>query len=283
MNFVGKILVFLIFLASTVFMAGTFMVFATQQNWRQAVVEPNNGLNAQVSRLQAEIQELNRQKTEMEAAHNRSIAEARTQIASSETRVGELQKAYDDQQAQVAKYEEDSRKATDQVKVLAERMIQYDAELAQVRQQQNETRKERDDALAQVTTLTDQIAQATRAAETLEQRNAQLAVELNQHRQVLAANNLQLDSNVKVEGVITAVNESNFVEISIGSDDGLQVGKVLDVYRYAETVGEPKWLGKVEVIKTDSDKAVAQVMAQFTQGARIQVGDRVATLTNPAP
>ena len=105
-------------------------------------------------------------------------------------------------------------------------------------------------------------------------------MDLNRHRQALADNNIQLDGQIQVEGVITAIDES-FVQLSIGSDDGLQIGKVLDVYRYSDGLGEPKWLGKVEVKSTESDKAVAQIIPEFRQGARVAIGDRVATLATP--
>jgi hypothetical protein len=63
------------------------------------------------------------------------------------------------------------------------------------------------------------------------------------------------------------------VEVSIGADDGLKEGNTLIVYRGS------RYLGRLTVLETSPDKAVAQVDRQFQQG-QIQEGDRVATRLN---
>lgn len=283
MNFVGKILVFLILLASIVFMTGTFMVFATQKNWRDVVVEPQNGLKTQVADRDAQITELTRQIDELESRHARQMSERAQWLAASQARANELQTQFDDQQQLLASYEEAQSKAVEQVKALSERLTKNDEELAQIRTAYNQAQKDRDDNMARVASLESDIAQQQGQVETLTNRNESLASDIARYRQAIADNDIQLDGNIKVEGVITKIDEQKFVQLSIGSDDGLQAGKVLDVFRYAESAGQPKWLGKVEVIRTDSDQAVAKIIPQFSQGGRIEVGDRVATLAAPAP
>ncbi|MDA7979938.1 MAG: hypothetical protein MPJ50_14310 [Pirellulales bacterium] len=280
MNFVGKILVFLIFLASTVFMTGTFMVFATQKNWREAVVDPQNGLKTQVANQAATISDLNRQVTDLNERAALQRAELRQWLAASQSRAADNQKNYDEQRELAQTLQNDQRNNVAEIKELNERLAVNDEELKQVRDAWNKAQKERDAAEAVVATLEDSVAQTTRQVELLQERNAQLATDLNLHRKALADNDLQLDGEIKVEGVITKIDEQNFVQLSIGSDDGLQPGKVLDVYRYSDSASEPKWLGKVEVRKLESDQAVAHVIPEFRQG-RLQVGDRVATLALP--
>ncbi len=281
MNFVGKILVFLIFLASVVFMTGTFMVFATQKNWRDVVVAPQTGLKTQVSDRDAQITDLTRQIADLESRHARLQAERDQWLAASDARANGLQAQYEAQQQKLALYEEQQSKSVEQVKALTERLAKNDDELDQVRGLYNAAQKERDDAMSQVATLESTIAQQNGTVETLTARNTSLAEDIARYRQAVADNNIQLDGNIKVEGVITKIEEQKFVQLSIGSDDGLQPGKVLDVFRYAESAGEPKWLGKVEIVETDSDQAVAQIIPEFSQGRRMQVGDRVATLATP--
>jgi hypothetical protein len=72
-----------------------------------------------------------------------------------------------------------------------------------------------------------------------------------------------------VPGIVLAATTDN-VEISLGSDDGLLVGHVLDAYRGST------YLGKIQVIKVDTDRAVCKVLAQFRKGI-IQANDRVST------
>ena len=73
-----------------------------------------------------------------------------------------------------------------------------------------------------------------------------------------------------VKGLVVEVGDKNLVEISIGGDDGILVGHTLDVYR------EGAYLGRVKVVKTSHDRAVAEIIPDFKRGA-IRKGDRVAT------
>ena len=280
MNFVGKILVFLIFLFSVVFMTGTFMVFATQKNWRDVVMDPQQGLRKEVNDKSAEIQELNRRITELEERHALQMAERSQWLAASQSRADSTFADYNQLRSDLESAEQQQREAVAQVDMLSQQLATNSQELTQVRTILNDAQKQRNDFQAQVEEYQDDLAEANRKVDQLTKRNEQIAVDLNRHRQALADNNIQLDGQIQVEGVITAIDES-FVQLSIGSDDGLQIGKVLDVYRYSDGLGEPKWLGKVEVKSTESDKAVAQIIPEFRQGARVAIGDRVATLATP--
>jgi chromosome segregation ATPase len=76
----------------------------------------------------------------------------------------------------------------------------------------------------------------------------------------------------KVMGTRTA-DGLELVEISIGSDDGLVKGHMLDVFN---TEGRGKWLGQVQVFMTTPDKAVC-IVQKDTQQGRIREGDYVTT------
>ena len=73
-----------------------------------------------------------------------------------------------------------------------------------------------------------------------------------------------------VNGEVIEVGEKDLVEISVGGDDGILVGHTLDVYR------EGVYLGKVVVLKTSDDRAVAKIIPNIQKGT-IRKGDRVAT------
>ena len=59
-------------------------------------------------------------------------------------------------------------------------------------------------------------------------------------------------------------------EISIGFDEGLRDGHLLDVTR------DGRYITRVRVRKTEPDRAVAEILADFNEGI-IQEGDRVDT------
>ena len=76
-----------------------------------------------------------------------------------------------------------------------------------------------------------------------------------------------------VDGLVSQVRRSagaQFVEVTIGADDGLKPGNTVEVFRGS------KYLGRLEIVTTSPDKSVGQVDRRFQQG-QIQEGDRVAT------
>jgi hypothetical protein len=66
-----------------------------------------------------------------------------------------------------------------------------------------------------------------------------------------------------------------FVELSIGSDDGLLKGNELDVVRISGN-DRSDWLGKVRVVDVGPDWAVAEIILPAKNGI-IQEGDNVTT------
>jgi len=71
--------------------------------------------------------------------------------------------------------------------------------------------------------------------------------------------------------VIDAVND--LIEVSLGTNDGLDKGMNLEVYRVAP---EPKYLGRIVIVQVAEDRAVGRIVWEFKRGD-IQRGDWVAT------
>lgn len=72
-------------------------------------------------------------------------------------------------------------------------------------------------------------------------------------------------------------NRVQFVNITIGSDDGLLVGHRLDVLRLSpDGQGATEWLGQVEIVSIEPDSAVAEVVLAAKNGI-IQEGDNVTS------
>ncbi len=76
-----------------------------------------------------------------------------------------------------------------------------------------------------------------------------------------------------------ASTDDGYVEISLGFDDGLEKGHTLDVYRLGATPDTSKYLGRVRVLRTEKDRAVAYVIPELKQG-QIRREDLVATRLN---
>ncbi len=73
-----------------------------------------------------------------------------------------------------------------------------------------------------------------------------------------------------VDGIIESVGKDGLVQISLGSDDGIEKGHKLEVYRGG------KYLGRIEVWQTAPDSSVARILPEFRKGP-IAKEDRVAT------
>jgi hypothetical protein len=83
-----------------------------------------------------------------------------------------------------------------------------------------------------------------------------------------------------LDGVVEEIQKdrtdrTQFVVLSVGKDDGLNVGNVMDVFRPSQE--KPLYLGSVRIIELFSDKAVGEVVLPRVKNGDIEVGDNVTT------
>jgi hypothetical protein len=108
----------------------------------------------------------------------------------------------------------------------------------------------------------------------VEERKAQLEKQLANARLLLKQSGLSVDSLPRdqvptIDGVVTAVADGA-VEVSLGGDDGLQMGHVLELYR------NDQYVGRAVVKAVKPDRAVAVIQKEYARGV-VQRGDRVTT------
>ena len=108
---------------------------------------------------------------------------------------------------------------------------------------------------------------ASERKEQLEKQVANARLLLKQHG--LAIETLPRDNVPKMDGLVTAVADDS-IEVTLGGDDGVQMGHLLEVYR------DDEYLGRVQVISVKSDRSVGRVIREFKRG-EMKPGDRVAT------
>ena len=107
-----------------------------------------------------------------------------------------------------------------------------------------------------------------------EERKKQLEQQLVNARLLLQQSGLDIDNLPKdrvptLAGKVVAVAGAT-IEVSLGSDDGLQVGHVLEVYR------EGQYVGRAVVTSVRPDAAVAGIVKEYSRGI-VQRGDSVTT------
>jgi hypothetical protein len=277
MNFLGKVFIILVLVLSIMFMSFAIVVYTTHKNWRELVEGPT-GLRARLTQADAEMQRVksayDREVEQLNAEKTAAVQQAakleteRTLLANTNAAIqGELDQLKQQQRehtAAIASTQKNNEDLSAQVNALAQQ--KRDAELA------------RDAQYAQMLAATEQRNQLVGQLETATQRNMQLTSQVSNMRQVMDANGINpaTDANAvtpTVNGIVSQIRRtggSQFVEVSIGADDGLKAGDTVEVFRGS------KYLGRLDILETSPDKAVGQVNRRFLQG-QIQEGDRVAT------
>lgn len=286
MNLVGKIFVVLIFVMSLVFMSFAIMVYSSHVNWREVVENPREapgkplGLRLQVQNLRKENDGLRAQLDELTKKLDAEIADKRAQIAKLEQERDDLQRERDQLMQQVAQLTQQARDAVAAMDAAHQTLAKRTAEVDELRNLLRQAEQARHDALLRLVQRTDELHQAANELRILKDRAVVLADDLAKAREVLAKFDLKPEPELyqdrppKVEGVVLSVPGNGLIEVSIGSDDGLNKGHKLDVFRMSN--GENKYLGRVEVIRTEPDRAVCQVLPEYQAGP-MQQGDRVAS------
>jgi hypothetical protein len=133
----------------------------------------------------------------------------------------------------------------------------------------------RDEKFATVIALTDSYSGLQGSVATLKETEAQLLAQHSRMKLVMDAHELTeytpvVDIPPRVDGIVTKVGDESLIEVSIGSDDGLRKGHTLEVYR------NNAYLGRVEVMQLEPDRAVCKIIPAYRKGI-IKRGDRVAT------
>lgn len=279
MTLVGKIFTVLIFIMSLVFMSFAVMVFATHQNWRDLVKSTDSSKPGLERRLELKTAELTAAKGEHErtkqqlaleqASRRQALAALQTRITTAEATVAQQEKELNDK---IAALNQESQAN----KTAQERLTKLEEEVAILRKETQLAQLDRDTQFSKVVELTDRLNQDEVKRQALEERSNQLNAQLAQLTMVLKANGLTKDSLVAqlepigLNGIVLVVGDKDLIEISVGKDDGLREGHIMEVYR-----GDT-YLGQIKIMKVAPDRAVGQINKDLKRG-QVRKGDHVTT------
>jgi len=222
---------------------------------------------AERAKLEAQINRLQQQVAESEQARDQVVAKLQSAIVQKDKELTglkeEREKREEDQRQKVALLEETTKK-------LEEARVQVDTLAKQVADQQAKV----DAQVDRSDKLSTQLAESKSFLTIAEERKAQLEKQLANARILLKQSGIDIDSLPKdrvpdLDGQVIAV-ASGSIEVSLGSDDGLQVEHVLEVYR------DGQYVGRAVVTSVTSDRAVARLVKAYARGV-VQRGDRVTT------
>lgn len=275
MNLVGKILIVVILVMSLVFMTMSLMVYATHHNWQAKATQ----LQTTLDQERTQRQQLVDTKTRVETTLASEQAARAQQVAKLETEKAAIQAERDQLLKEEAQLKQDLREAVASVQAAQAMLDSKLKEVEQLRTDINDQIRERNEQFAQVVQKTDELNQATNELTRLKDTNVRLSQQMAHAKLVLERNNLRLESPVDgvpppVDGIVLASSPNGLVELSLGSDDGLERGHKLVVFR--RSAAGSTYLGQVEVVTTQPDRAVARILQESRRG-NIERDDRVAT------
>ncbi|MCA9113787.1 MAG: hypothetical protein KDA79_01790 [Planctomycetaceae bacterium] len=283
MTFVGKILVVLQVVLSVCFMAFAGAVFTFQANWRTQY----DTAQKQAADVQADLDTL---REEFEGFRNTSSADLQTQTDRARDFEAQVASLTADLQRE-RQLHETTRTALDTQRSVA--TIAGDE--ARARQQETMVRRQANSTLHktveqlndEVRKLESEIFARNLEISRIEKKHERILEEFAFLQQVVRTHDLPTDPREyrdktapppAVDGLVLATRQAKdtrteFVEISIGSDDGLQKGHSLFVYR---TSGKGDYLGRIEIVSVSPDRAVGTVISKAKNGV-IEKGDNVTT------
>ena len=165
------------------------------------------------------------------------------------------------------------------LKATQDESAKFREEVDGLRSEAEKAQSDRDAHFKEVVHMTDEMHQMINDMTELKNRNTTLAADLAKAKEVLRHFDFNENTDIsgtppRVDGLVQAVQGGGLVEISIGSDSGVQKGHKLDIYRVGPTGN--KYVGRIEILKTAPDKAVGKIIPSFQQ-SDVQVGDRVAS------
>lgn len=274
MNAIGKIFVFLTLAMSLIFMAFAVAVYATHKNWKEAIEKPDSGLKAQIEKKKIELTELQDERDKLIAQLSEETTLKRSALSQLDTfRLEATQKIakLDQQREELDKKQQEAVAA---MTAAQQNLDKTTKEVEVLRKDIRDAQTDRDKQFEQVVKLTDQIHAALIDVKRLTERENQLALQIATYRKRAAENSWNLESSPvppALHGVVLAIGQNDLVEVSLGSDDGLRNGNTLEVFR------GNTYLGRVQIMTTQTDRAVGKILADWTKKGAIQKGDEVAT------
>lgn len=287
MTFVGKVLIFVQVVLSVCFMAFAGAVVTVQTNWRVKAEQQVENLKLkqqEVDVLQNDILNLTQKK---EAEVNDANTQRDLAIADKDEAERKAQ-TFEDELNEVRierhEYQVLAKLAGDESKMRR-------AEAVRQREINDKLHKQMDNIASLVTSLQDQLFNEEQTNKSVSVKHKRLLEDYANIVKAARAAGYPTDPAViagigdpppDVNGLVLNARKgrqrgSEFVEISLGSDDGLLEGHTLFVFRTAErNNGRGKFLGKIEIVFVTPDRAVGTVVLPVKNGI-IKKGDNVST------
>lgn len=279
MTLLGKSFTAIILILSAIFMVLALAVNASHRNWRDVVltgVGGQPGLKAQIEATTRENNQLRDSAARTQSALDREQAARRTALAALQTQLDQLRTALQSSEAQVQQQTAQITELVQTDRARAEELDQLTDDNVKLREKVRTEQQDRDKLFTQTLELTDQMNKLRGFKNALEERNKQLMAQVTRFEEVVAAKGIDVTQPLdgappeRNGNILTIDRPSQLVLVSIGYDEGLREGHFLEVTRGG------RYVGKLRVRNTEPDRAVAEIMKNYSEGI-LREGDRVDT------
>ena len=271
MSLMGKIFTLLIFFMSICFLVISVMVGASHRNWKNIASEMQE--NARAAKALVEDAKSNTdEKLRLLAAERVSRA---LQLSQLESQLKRAREDFITKEAQFRKSTEISQARLAELEQVNARIKQQDSEIEALKQNNSKLVDDIAQQYASVRTLTSQTYELENQIELLEEKESDILAQLAASTRVLKSKGLtssSLTSHIppKVDGIVLRIGgQGNFV-VKLGSDDGVRVDHVLDIYR------NDRFIGKGTVVRTQEDLSVLKIVKDYMKDS-VREGDHVTS------
>lgn len=275
MNFLGKALTFLVVLLSFAFMIIAVVVNASHRNWRDVVLGPD-GLKRQIETVETTNNQLRNAVQSTQGKLDQEQAARRTSLAALQTQLSQKIEQLADASGQVAQLTAQNTELVQLDRARAKDLEEKATQITTLTTSLREEQVDRDLLFRNSLELTDELNQLKGVLQNQLQRSEQLAAQVTRYKEVTDSKGININDPLdgappeRNGNVLVVSRPRNQVEVSIGSDDGLRQGHLLDVTRRGS------FITRLRVRYTEPDRAVAEILKDYSNQT-IQEGDRVDT------
>lgn len=271
MNLMGKIFTLLIFFMSICFLVISVMVGASHRNWKEAATD----MKAEAAQATNRLNEAKSNTTEKEKLLASERVSRAMQLAHLESQLRVAREQYVAKEAQLRSVTEISQGALAELEEAQNRLKQQDQEVADLKSNNSSLVDDIAGQFSNVRNLTNEKFELQNKITTLTEKEADMVAKLAKTKRVLDRNNLTEDDLTdhivpKVDGLVVKTENGDLFVISLGYDDGVRVGHVMDVYR------RDKFVGKGTIVKTESDLSAMRINRDFMMDT-VREGDHVTS------
>ncbi len=273
MNLVGKIFVGIIALMSVVCLTLSVVSYASHHNWKERSAQ----LDEQIKKLESEKTAAAAEKTALEVAKAEAVKNYEQIVKALDSKVNAMTAENQTLKATNEQLEADLQARVDAIATSGTTINTLNQQIALTTQDLATAQQLRASYLRDLAQTMANLHNLAGLLGDLQGQNADLTQAHDEILEVLQKHGLDPDPNayaelpkVAVRGTIEEVKEGpdGLTMISIGSDDGLAKGNQLHVRR-----GDV-YLGKLEVVVTEPNRAVCKVLGEYRQGTMLE-GDEV--------